>query len=1014
VRAVAIAVALAGVLSACNGSGADDAGSTAPTASSAEPSETTGPPSPTEPSATTSSDPPEVGPVAAGPVQDLWILHGLRTVRPDGTTVDLLPDLAALATAAGEGPVQVADEAEFVPAPALGTHLAGSTGERRDGVDMVGGLLTTPTAAMVTFLATPTPGARWPDTDDSIVFALPAIGALEPGQPLIAEYQFVQLLPDDAVDEFDVDGALADPLATAAARLRAGSYHYPALAPGPDAPSAIFVKQLGVVREGPADGPEGLRRVAQSSSQPFGEVPAKARPFFDGFADGLTECLTDPGSNLDCIENVFDGQEEGLEDTLGDLWEPNEDPAPTPSGGIPDGEDCALPIPGVGCSSTGIPIPASVCSALDGCGLAVADPHLRTFDGLRYDLQLVGEFVLARSVAAAGGAGPEIEVQIRTAPVGTTRSASVVSRALIAVDGHVVEIPTDNTTPILIDGEEVPKRPPRGQGYVLDELVVEWWMSTVDVHHAGRPVVRVNRSRAHLDVYVDPTAAATWTGLLGDADGETEGDLVARGGTVVTTELPDRYDVFADSWRLTDDESWFSYASGESTATFTDRSFPDGPADLADLPADTRAFAATVCRLAGVTQPGVHEDCVLDLALTGDLGLVHSAQAAQASLLTAQVADPTSIAAYVGTEATMLPDETSNELRGASLAVGEGLALVRTTRARDQVLHAIELDTGLVRWSVDGIMGTARPVVVDGLGVAVRLREDQAGDATMPVTLLSFDDGSVLAQEPGLVGGAGYTIELSAVGTTVLSPDRHAVEAFDAADGLAPRWTYETPSDEVIHPLTPAVAGHVIVLSHLLPDQLQLRSLDPLTGAEVAAIEVTGEVPRSLSVLADGRLAVFGEVGGGSPRILTVVEVGADGSLRAAWQSTFDEDDGLGRPDRALAVGDVVVAFSNASNAPPLVGYTATGELAWAYDQEERYLGGTAAAAVSSELLATAPVRDGWLTFVDAAGEVVRVIERPPLASFLPPDQLTPLPDGRLVASGSLVRGGIYLRILDP
>ena len=48
-------------------------------------------------------------------------------------------------------------------------------------------------------------------------------------------------------------------------------------------------------------------------------------------------------------------------------------------------------------------------------GVATGDPHLRTLDGLRYDLQAVGELTLARDTA-----DPGFEVQVRTQPWGTS------------------------------------------------------------------------------------------------------------------------------------------------------------------------------------------------------------------------------------------------------------------------------------------------------------------------------------------------------------------------------------------------------------------------------------------------------------------------------------------------------------------------------------------------------------------------------------------------------------------
>jgi hypothetical protein len=95
--------------------------------------------------------------------------------------------------------------------------------------------------------------------------------------------------------------------------------------------------------------------------------------------------------------------------------------------------------------------------------------------------------------------------------------------------------------------------------------------------------------------------------------------------------LPDRYKqlykIFADSWRVTDKTSLFTYAPGTSTKTFSD---PDWPAEhapcnmkpelqipgapvLQGMPV-TRAEA--ICKV--VTDKALHKNCVFDVATTGD------------------------------------------------------------------------------------------------------------------------------------------------------------------------------------------------------------------------------------------------------------------------------------------------------------------------------------------------------------------------------------------------------------
>lgn len=73
------------------------------------------------------------------------------------------------------------------------------------------------------------------------------------------------------------------------------------------------------------------------------------------------------------------------------------------------------------------------------------DPHLVSFDGLAYDFQAAGEFVLAQGVVDSG-----IIVQARTEPVGDL--VSNVTAVAMLIDGHRVTISAREAEPLRIDG----------------------------------------------------------------------------------------------------------------------------------------------------------------------------------------------------------------------------------------------------------------------------------------------------------------------------------------------------------------------------------------------------------------------------------------------------------------------------------------------------------------------------------------------------------------------------------
>src|SRR5690606_16479994 len=80
-----------------------------------------------------------------------------------------------------------------------------------------------------------------------------------------------------------------------------------------------------------------------------------------------------------------------------------------------------------------------------------------------------------------------------------------------------------------------------------------------------------------------------------------------------------------DSWRVRPERSLFDYEAGQDTGTFTNRAFPSRAVGLADLDAGARAKAETRCREAGIADDDALEQCVYDVALTGDDEYVASA-----------------------------------------------------------------------------------------------------------------------------------------------------------------------------------------------------------------------------------------------------------------------------------------------------------------------------------------------------------------------------------------------------
>lgn len=262
-------------------------------------------------------------------------------------------------------------------------------------------------------------------------------------------------------------------------------------------------------------------------------------------------------------------------------------------------------------------------------GWVAGDPHLSTLDGVGYDFQAAGEFVLLRDPDSG------FEIQARMVPVGDNVSVNA------AVATRLGE------TAVMIDGTDDIPLTVGGVATVIEDFgVLEVGDdrifregNTYTIVYAGADgvvgdgdsqlIVQVRGDRVDLDVRLNAALTGNLVGLLGDGDGNPDNDIALADGTVLARPLAfaDVYGQYRDDWRVrSETQSLFTYDDGESLAGFYDEDFPGETVTLADLDPDLRAAAETAAANAGLT-PGTpnFDNAVLDFALTGDASFITSA-----------------------------------------------------------------------------------------------------------------------------------------------------------------------------------------------------------------------------------------------------------------------------------------------------------------------------------------------------------------------------------------------------
>ncbi len=394
------------------------------------------------------------------------------------------------------------------------------------------------------------------------------------------------------------------------------------------------------------------------------------------------------------------------------------------------------------------------------------DVHMITFDGLTYNFQAAGEFVLAESTVA----GDSYQIQIRTAPWSSGATVSVITEIAAAVGQDRVTFGLNRTDVVWIDG--VPEALQIGTATSIGNgagTLVQESSSTYKLTWATGEVLNVtdNGTYFSLTTALAPgSGPGSVEGLLGSDSGQAN-DFQLADGTVLAQPLSSAqlYGEFADAWRVpAGTQGLFDYGPDETTDNYTDVNFPSDAVSLSQLPESVVLAAQQAVQAAGITDPGLAQDAELDLIVTGNLGALSAAQNPQQSGVITTQAQITGAAAPAPAAGVTAAQETQVESGGG----------VTTVDFTTYLTQAVSTDTAMA-YSV--VASSA-----DDLGYSADSLAAFGG--TLPTGTVTIAAGQTSAQFAldvpnaalGLVPSATLDVEITAPSDVpVFAPDAQTV-----------------------------------------------------------------------------------------------------------------------------------------------------------------------------------------------------------------------------------------------
>jgi hypothetical protein len=268
------------------------------------------------------------------------------------------------------------------------------------------------------------------------------------------------------------------------------------------------------------------------------------------------------------------------------------------------------------------------CSYISG--RTYGDPHLTSFDGANYSFQTVGEFTLVKSTKN------DLEIQCRQRPQNDNFSLNTAVAMNVAGDRVAIYAenkPDFDPTPLRVNGSSVQLS---GRTYFLSHggnirLTGRNYIITYPTGEIVNVEMRQSGAMQFLNILVQvfDCDRSNFQGLLGNANNNVNDDFNGNnnrsttmtytsvfGNSSISKHAEKEYlaflaGTFADEWRVNQSTSLFDYGIGQSTLTFTDKSFPRVHYTMDDLSPDQMSNARRKCEDRGILASDMR-GCIYD------------------------------------------------------------------------------------------------------------------------------------------------------------------------------------------------------------------------------------------------------------------------------------------------------------------------------------------------------------------------------------------------------------------